>query len=109
MAQLSDFGIVSIGTALTRRFKLRTMVEVPEPVLNEAGEFRQNATYGAGDYTFDAEGAGDLPGDFAIGGGGPAIDGLTGGVSLVLRVGEKQSLGRHNEWTASGEHAANAS
>jgi hypothetical protein len=107
MPELDDFGIVSIDTALTRRFKLRAMVEVPEPVLDEVGEFHQNAAYGK-DFVFEAEGSGDLPADFAIGGNGTDIDGLSGGVTVVLRGGEKQTLGRHNDWSASGEHAPNA-
>lgn len=105
---LSDFGVVSISTALTRDFKLRKQVEVPEPVLTSVGAFHRNETYGV-DYTFEANGAGDLPADFALADDGPAISGLSGGVSVVLRVGEGQALGRHNGWTASGEHAPGAS
>lgn len=105
---LSDFGVVSISTALTRNFKLRKQVEVPEPVLTSVGAFHQNSTYGP-DYLFEADGAGDLPADFALADAGPTISGLSGGVSVVLRVGEGQALGRHNTWSASGEHAPGAS
>lgn len=104
---LSDFGIVSISTALTRNFKKRKTVEVPDPVLNEDGEFHQNATYGA-DFAFEADGSGDLPADFALAGDGPTIAGLSGGATVVLRIGESQAIGRHNDWSASGEHAPSA-
>lgn len=108
MPSLTDFGIVSIATALTKRFKLRVMTEVPEPVLDEGGEFNTNSTYGV-DYEFEADGSGDLPADFALADTGPTIAGITGGVTVVLRAGESQALGRHNEWNGSGEHAPSAS
>lgn len=104
MPSLSDFGIVSIATALTRRFKLRKEVTMAEPALTSAGLFSKAGTYG-GDYVFEAEGNGDLPADFAVAGAGANITGLSGGTTLVLSAGEKQGVGRHNEWSASGEHA----
>ena len=57
MPSLSDFGIVSIATALTRRFKLRKEVTMAEPALTSAGVFSKAGTYG-GDYVFEAEGNG---------------------------------------------------
>jgi hypothetical protein len=108
MPALSDFGIVSIATALTKNFKLRKTVEIADPVLSIEGEFVQNATYGP-DYTFEADGSGDLPADFALADTGPTITGLSGGISLVLAASESQAVGRHNEWRASGEHAPAAS
>lgn len=105
MASLSDFGIASISTALTKRFKLRKMVEVPEPVLDEAGLFEQNATYGV-EFGIEAEGSGDLPADFAVATDGPTtIAGISGGTTVINQVGESQAIGRHNEWTASGQNA----
>lgn len=107
MPEIDDFGVVSINTALTRRFKLRAQVAVPAPVLTSVGAFSQNATYGK-DFEFDADGAGDLPADFALAGDGPTIAGITGGVTVVFKTAEKQALGQHNDWSAGGEHAPSA-
>lgn len=106
MPSLSDFGIVSVDTALVKNFKLRKSVEMPEPVLTSAGLFNKAGTYG-GDFVFEADGSGDLPADFDLAGGGPSgnISGLSGGTTVVLNVGERQGIGRHNEWSANGEHA----
>lgn len=108
MASLSDFGIASIDTALTRRFKLRHQLQTGEVVLDEVGAFHHQCAYNE-EVMFEAEGAGDLPSDFALAGGGPTIAGVTGGVTLVDSTGRRQRTGQANEWSAGGEHAAGAS
>ncbi|MEO0415008.1 MAG: hypothetical protein AAF226_08665 [Verrucomicrobiota bacterium] len=108
MAALDDFGIVSISTALTKKFSLRHQLEESEVVLTEAGEFHHACTHDC-HYTFDADGAGDFPVDFGIATAGPTIAGLAGGVTIVDQTGERQKSGEPNEWSASGEHAPMAS
>lgn len=107
MADLDDFGIVSIDTAFTSQFKLQNTLQETPPVLSEAGEFT-NAWAFKEEYMFDAQGAGDLPADFALAGAGPTIAGLTGGVTLIDKAGESQKVGEANGWTATGEHAPDA-
>lgn len=108
MADLTSFGIVSVSTALTRRFTLRKEVEEGNVALTAGGEFSHACTYGP-KYMFDVEGNGDLQADFALAGSGPTIAGLTGGVTLVESTGKSQRMGNPNEWSASGEHAPDAS
>lgn len=107
MADLDDFGIVSIETALTSKFTLKNKLQGTPAVLTEGGEFAHKFAWGE-EYMFDAEGAGDLPADFALAGAGPTIAGLTGGVTLIDQAGEGQKLGDANGWTGSGEHAPQA-
>jgi hypothetical protein len=104
MADLDDFGIVSITTALTSQFNLKNTLQETPPVLTEDGEF-SNAWAFKEEYMFEAQGAGDLPADFALAGAGPTIAGLTGGVTLIDKAGEAQKVGEANGWTAGGEHA----
>jgi len=107
MADLDDFGIVSIDTAFTRKFSLRNTLQETPVVLDETGEFAHAFAFNE-EYMFDAEGAGDLPADFALAGVGPTIAGLTGGVTLIDKAGESQKVGEANGWTGSGEHAPQA-
>lgn len=107
MAALDDFGIVSIDTALTAQFNLKNTLQETPPVLDEGGEF-SNAWAFKEEYMFEAQGAGDLPADFALAGAGPTIAGLTGGVTLIDKAGEGQKVGEANGWTAGGEHAPQA-
>lgn len=107
MADLTDFGIVSIDTSLTRQFRLQKQLQETDAVLESDGSFETAFGYGA-EYLFEAEGAGDLPADFALAGVGPEIDGLTGGVQVIDRTGESQSVGSANGWTAGGEYAPDA-
>lgn len=104
MADLDDFGIVSIATAFTRKFGLKNTLQETPVVLTEVGEFSTAWAFNE-EYMFDAEGAGDLPADFALAGVGPTITGLTGGVTLIDKAGEGQKVGEANGWSASGEHA----
>ncbi len=104
MADLDDFGIVSIDTAFTRQFSLRNSVQATPVVLDETGEFAHGFTFKE-EWMFDAEGAGDLPADFALAGVGPTIAGLTGGVTLIDKAGESQKVGEAAGWKGSGEHA----
>lgn len=107
MADLDDFGIVSITTAFTSEFKLANSVQTTPAVLTEAGLFSSRWAFGE-EYMFEAKGAGDLPADFALAGVGPAIAGLTGGVTVIEKAGEGQKVGESNGWTGSGEHAPQA-
>lgn len=107
MADLDDFGIVSIDTAFTSQFTLKNTLQETPPVLTEGGEFSAAWAFKE-EYMFDAQGAGDLPADFALAGAGPTIAGLTGGVTLIDKAGEGQKVGEANGWTASGEHAPSA-
>lgn len=102
--QLGDFAIASIATARTTQVRLRKMVEVGTPVLDEDGEVIENVTYGEL-YEFTVEGSGDLPADGAIGGAGPAISYVTGGISLVESTDETQEIGQSSSWTFSGVNA----
>jgi len=104
MPSLDDFGIVSIDTAFTRQFALRNTLQETPVVLDETGEFAHAFAFKE-EYMFDAEGAGDLPADFALASTGPAIAGLTGGVSVIDKAGEGQKVGDAAGWKASGEHA----
>lgn len=104
MADLDSFGIVSISTALTKKFTVKNSLQETPVVLTSAGAFSTAFAFGE-EFMFDAEGAGDIPADFALAGAGPTIAGLTGGVSLIDKAGESQSVGNANGWTASGEHA----
>lgn len=104
MADLDDFGITSIETAFTRQFRMQNTLQETPVVLTEVGEFA--AAWGFNEeWMFEAEGAGDLPADFALAGVGPTIAGLTGGVTLIDKAGESQKVGEANGWKASGEHA----
>lgn len=107
MADLDDFGIASIETAFTEEFKLTNSVQSTPAVLTEVGEFSKRWAFGE-EYMFEAKGAGDLPADFALAGVGPAIAGLTGGVTIIDKAGEGQKVGEANGWTGSGEHAPQA-
>lgn len=107
MADLDSFGIVSIDTALTRKFSVKNSLQETPVVLTSEGAFSHAFGFGE-EWMFDAEGAGDLPADFALAGVGPTVAGLTGGVSLIDKAGESQSVGNANGWTASGEHAPSA-
>lgn len=107
MAGLSDFGITSIDTSFTRQFKLTKTIQETDAVLDYDGTFATAYGYNE-EIVFEAEGAGDAPADFALGGAGPTIAGLTGGVTVIDRVGESQSVGSANGWSASGEHAPDA-
>lgn len=104
MPDLDDFGITSIETAFTEEFKLADSVQTTPAVLTEVGQFSKRWAFGE-EYLFEAKGAGDLPADFALGEGGPAIAGLTGGVIIIDKAGEGQKVGEANGWTGSGEHA----
>jgi hypothetical protein len=107
MADLDDFGIASISTALVSKFTTKNTLQETEPVLTSVGAFSTGFAYGE-EWMFDSEGAGDLPADFALAGVGPTVSGLTGGVQLIDKAGESQSVGSANGWTASGEHAPDA-
>ena len=104
MADLDDFGIVSISTALTRQFKLTQSLSQGDVVLTEVGLFHHACAYNE-EVMFEAEGYGDLPNDFGLAGAGPTVAGLSGGVSLIDSAGKSQRTGNPNEWTAGGEHA----
>lgn len=108
MAALSDFGIVSINTALTKKLTIRHQLEEADVVMTEAGEFHHACTHDC-HYTFDAEGSGDFPVDFDIATAGPTIAGLSGGVQIVDKIQMSQKAGSPNEWSASGELAPLAS
>ncbi|MFK5920913.1 MAG: hypothetical protein QM496_01935 [Verrucomicrobiota bacterium] len=107
MPAITSFGIVSIGTALTEEFRLKKSVDVSTPTLTSVGGFHAATAYGE-IYEFSASGKGDVPADFALGGGGPTIAGLTGGVTLIESTDEDQSNTGRNGWSASGTHAAGA-
>jgi hypothetical protein len=107
MADLDDFGIVSIDTALTSQFKLTRSLSQGDVVLTEAGLFHHACAFNE-EVMFEAEGYGDLPSDFGLASAGPTVSGLSGGVSLVDTAGQSQRTGNPNEWSASGEHAPDA-
>lgn len=104
MADLDDFGIASISTALVSKFTTKNSLQETDVVLTTVGAFSTAFAYNE-EWMFDAEGAGDLPADFALAGVGPTVAGLTGGIQLIDKAGESQSVGSANGWTASGEHA----
>lgn len=102
---ISDYGIVSIETALTTKFSKRKKVEPGTPVLSNGGTFVTNVAKGLS-WDISAEGAGDLPADFTVGGAGPTIDGLSGGSTIIEEADETQTNdGEPNRWTAKGVHA----
>lgn len=107
MADLTDFGIVSIDTALTKQFRRKRSAQVSGPVLTSGGGFHAARAYGIED-EIQASGDGDLPADFALGGAGPTIAGLTGGVTLVEQVDERQNNEGYNEWESRASHAPSA-
>lgn len=107
MADLDDFGIASISTALTSQFTLRNTLQESEVILDEDGLFHHACAYGE-EWMFEAEGAGDIPADFALAGSGMTIVGVTGGVTVVDSSGERQQTGQANRWTGSGEIAPDA-
>ena len=104
MADLDDFGIASISTALTKKLTVKNSLQETDAVLTSVGAFSTAFAYGE-EWMFDGEGAGDIPADFALAGVGPTISGLTGGVQIIDKAGESQSVGSANGWSASGEHA----
>lgn len=105
--QLGDFAITSISTARTTQVRLKHMVEVGEVTLDEDGEAVENVTYGEL-WEFSIDGTGDLPADGAIGGAGPSIAYVTGGISLVESTDENEEVGRSSTWSFSGVNAPNA-
>lgn len=107
MADLDDFGVSSIDTALTRQFKLTHSLTKGDVVLTEVGLFHHACAYNE-EVMFEGEGFGDLPADFGLAGAGPTITGLSGGVSLVDSIGRAMRTGNPNEWSGSGEHAGAA-
>ncbi len=107
MADLDTFGIQSVSTALVRQFRRRTTTQQGDVVLTSVGVFNHACTYNRENF-FEAEGSGDLPADFAIASAGPTISGLTGGISIVDSVSERQRTGQANDWTAGGEYAEDA-
>jgi hypothetical protein len=107
MATIDAFGIQSINTALTRQFRLRKSVQTGDPVLTNVGAFHHQCAFNE-EFMFEAEGSGDLPADFALASAGPTISGLSGGITIVDSVDERQTVGNPNEWSASGEHAPDA-
>ncbi|MHA1544625.1 MAG: hypothetical protein ACTSU8_05770 [Alphaproteobacteria bacterium] len=105
--QFTDFGIKAMATAKTTNFRLKKSVEVGSVVLDEGGLFSSNVTYGEM-WEFSAEGSGDLPADGTIGGSGPTIGYVTGGISLIDSTDENQSVGEEQAWEFSGVNAAGA-
>lgn len=107
MAALDDFGIDSIDTALTSEFKVIRSLSESDVVTTEAGLFSHACAYNE-EVMFEASGYGSLPTDFALAGVGPTVSGLTGGVSLIDSTSLRQRVGQPDEWSATGEHAADA-
>lgn len=104
MSDLDDFGVSSITTAFVEKFTMKNELQETDVVRTSVGLFSTSFAYGE-EWMFDSEGAGDIPADFALAGVGPAIAGLTGGVTLIDKAGASQSVGSANGWTAGGEHA----
>jgi len=105
--QFTDFAIAAMATAKTTNFRLKHMVEIGTVVLDELGAFSTNETFGEM-WEFSAEGAGALPADGTIGGVGPTIGYITGGISLVDSTDENQSVGEEQTWEFSGVNAPGA-
>lgn len=105
---LADYGIVSITTALVTKLSKRKKVEAGTPVLTSGGAFHANRAKKLM-FEISAEGVGDLPADFDIATEGPAVSGITGGVTIIEEVEESQtSDGEPNKWTAKGVNAPSA-
>jgi hypothetical protein len=105
---LADYGIVSTTVASTSKLSKRKKVEAGTPHLSLEGEFVGNVAKKLL-WNISAEGTGDLPADFAAGAVGPAITGITGGVTLIETSEETQTNdGEPNKWTASGVNAPSA-
>lgn len=102
--QIDDFAITAISTAKTTQIRLRKTVEIGTPVLDEDGNFLTNEAYGEL-WEFTVEGSGDIPADGTIGGAGPAIAYVTGGISLVESTDESQSVGEEQTWEFAGCNA----
>lgn len=105
---LADYGIVSITVPTTAKFSKRKKVEAGTPHLNLDGTFAGNVAKKLL-WLVNAEGTGDLPADFTIGGTPPTVTGFTGGVLLFENTEETQTNdGEPNKWTASGTYAPSA-
>lgn len=105
---LADYGIVSISVATTAKFSKRKKVEAGTPHLNLDGTFGGNVAKKLL-WMLSAEGTGDLPADFAIGGTPPTVAGITGGITLIEQSEETQTNdGEPNKWSASGVNAPSA-
>jgi len=107
MPTIDAFGIQSVTTALVRQIRIRRTLQTGDVVLTTVGAFHHACAYNE-ETMFEAEGSGDLPNDFALASAGPTITGLTGGISIVDSVSERQRTGNPNDWSASGEHAPDA-
>jgi len=60
-------------------------------------------------HNFSAKGMGDIPVAYALAGAGPAIAGITGGVSIITDLEEGNKNDGHNNWGMSGSHFPGAS
>lgn len=105
---LADYGIVSTTVASTAKLSKRKKVEAGTPHLSLVGAFVGNVAKKLL-WMISAEGTGDLPADFAVAEVGPAITGITGGITLMESSEETQTNdGEPNKWTASGVNAPSA-
>jgi hypothetical protein len=103
MANLDDTGIQSIGTALVDTFEVERQIKVSDPVTDSDGSFYTAQGYDP-THTFSAKGMGDIPIAFALGGAGPAIAGITGGVSIITDLEEGNKNDGNNNWGMGGQH-----
>jgi len=105
MANLDDTGIQSINTALVETFEIERQLKVSDPVTDSDGSFVKAEAYDPTN-SFSAKGAGDVPAAFALGSdGGPlAIDGVTGGVTILTGVDEGNKNDGHNSWGMEGQN-----
>ena len=105
---LEDYGITSVSTALVSKLTRRKKVEPGTPVLTSEGAFHTNVAKNP-IFEIEAEGFGDLPGDFALGSGGPTVVGISGGITIIEEAEESQAaLGDPNKWTAKAVNAPSA-
>jgi len=100
-ADFTKIGIQSVGITLAQKFDIEKKLE-EKVLLDKDGKFAQGD---ARDpiFEFSIEGKGDLPSGIALGSdGGLAIEGISGGKTIIKQVSETEKNDDWNEWKISG-------
>lgn len=102
-ANLDSAEIQSISTALVESFENTKALQVSSPVKTSSGGFHAAEAYNPV-FNFTAKGRGDVPAGIAIGTDGDplAIDGVSGGKTIILGVKKSERNSEHNGWEFNG-------